>query len=947
MTEAVNPPPTVLPATPVPDSLPKPLNLEAELTKQQRKLSKDRAKGTLLNRSLELKNTVRMSFSLELNKLDTLETRETALRAVKVLLEGNRNREALKLFVTALATPKTQSAKGRCAELKVVQMLLRVFGDLLIEGAGAGLSRIYGVLLAYFSDRSREVQEAVANCLCVLYNCALPLGPSKSLQLLLEPLTLVLTSGTELSAQQTASVALRTWICSLPQDQTALIIDAAKRITGLFLKLRPGYPDLISTLGYLVQHFGMDFILPDLLQVVKKLLAYFGLTSQSGYFGAKEACKLLAQIVKRLNSAVACLGELKEEVIERLKEAKTHKVAEVQREAALAYSLWTGKPTFPPSRPVLTRLRTTRDALKRGKTAEASPPVEDQWGVYRPKYLTRGSGRYVPQLGYGRLDLSKAIQARPSLRDFFRKKGKSETGRIEIYAKSPTEASRIVPRRGYGEGPGEIDGLGEGDRGEEPAILLGEEQVIDTEGAKDQEDEEKVEENEEKIAENMDKSSENEAKTPENEENPSGNEEKASENEEEASSFQPFQVEAPVQSTETANPRLLSRFKGSEKKPEAEKPIESLPEAEIPSNKPDSGQSSSRLKKAVAKSSILRKLTANSGKIASKPTESPESQEVLEASPVVSPKSSSSALFGALGKSVLGRLNSIRTPKDLISPKESGQASPGTLTEELTSSAVDFPVKASNLTSVSVAKSEEMYETEGENEEMAGSLVEWMDKVVTQTVDRMEEQFLCMETALKGMEMRVGRLEGKTAYELHKCRARNAATPRYKSHIHPPQPPTPILAHTTTQTRATVRSHSTQTPPLPPSQQPSDPLTHSWSLTLSDLRNQHIQRAYRRVLRTGDDLYLIRLMVTTGVVLGELEEMTVGTVMTRVGQVLTQAYVAGVRLDWVAESVQTGLFFEMGPEEQQNTLKTIEVASTEDSEDGLKARNLYDYLTSN
>ena len=240
-----------------------------------------------------------------------------------------------------------------------------------------------------------------------------------------------------------------------------------------------------------------------------------------------------------------------------------------------------------------------------------------------------------------------------------------------------------------------------------------------------------------------------------------------------------------------------------------------------------------------------------------------------------------------------------------------------------------------------------MSETEGESEEVATEVVEWLDTVMTRTVEQMDGQFRCMQEALGKMEMRVGKLEGETGYWLHRYRARNRAPPRYRSHIHPPQAPKSTLTHTTTQTHPNTRCHSTQTPPTPPSQKPLvDPLTRTWSLTLSDLRNKQIQRGYRRVLRTGDDLYLIRLMVTTGTVLGELEEMTVGTLMERVGRLLSQSYVAGVRFDWVAESVQTGLFFEMSPEEQQNTLKGIEAAGVEDTEDGLKARNLYEYLTS-
>lgn len=937
MTEAVDPVPLVLPDSAVPNPLPQPLNLEAELTKQQRKLNKDRAKSTLLNRSLELKNTVRMSFSLELNKLDMLETRETALRAIKTLFEGNRNREALKLFLTALATPKTQSAKGRCAELKVVQMLLKVFGEMLIEAAGAGLNRIYGVLLGYFSDRSREVQEAVADCLCVLYNCALPLGPGKSLQFLLEPLTLVLTSGTEISAQQTASVTLRTWLCSLPRDQTSLITDAAKRITALFLKLRPGYPDLISTLGYLVQYFGVEFLLPDLLMVVKRLLAYFGLmTSQSGYFGEKEACKLLGQIVKRLDSAVSCLGELKQEVIERLREAKSHKVADVQREAAIAYTLWTGGHSSLSPRPPLTRLRTVRDAIKRGKTEEASPPPEDQWGVYRSKFLTRGSGRYVPQLGYGRLDLSKALKSRPSIRDFIRSKGKSATGKIEIYTKSPTEASRIVPRRGFGEAPEEPN-----IEAEEPSGAQAEE-LIDSQALPQAED----------TISGAGEGMEDEAKE----------EEKQLEEGEEVASFQPFQVEAPGQSTETANPRLWNRLKGAEKKPEPEAVIEPLPDPEAPpSEKPSSGQSSSRLKKAVAKSSILRKFATSKHSEAapgSNTAETPESQATIPEVPQpASSKSNSSALFGLLGKSILGKLNSSRSPKELGSPKDSGKESlgsaSGTLAEELAaSSGLESSPKASIRTPEAIEEQHESEELDASGVDESGQyteeVVEWISTLMTRSIDQMNEQFQQMEKSIQGMETRISKLEGETAYQLHRYRARNAAQPRYKSHIHPPQSSPPTLTHTTTQTRPFTRSHSSQTAPIPPAKKPAiDPLTKTWTQSLSDLRNKQTQRAYRRVLRTGDDLYLIRLMVTTGAVVRELNEGTVGTVLERMSQLLSQSFVAGVMLDWVAESVQTGLFFEASKEEQHGLLAIIEAAAIEDTEDGLKARGVYDYLTSN
>ena len=935
MTETVEQLPEVTePAT-------KAVDLEAELGKQQRKIKKEQDKGAILNRSLELKNTVRMAFSQEMNKLDTLETRETALRAIKTLFDGNRNKEALKLFLMILATPKTQTAKGRCAELKVVRLLLKLFAEMLLAGTGGGLNRVYTILLSFFSDRSREVQESVAACLCDLYTCSLPLGPGKSTKFIIEPLSLVLMSGGG-AAQQTAAVALRTWICSLPVEQTAILNDAAKKVVELFLKLKPGYPDLISALGYLVQHFGMNQLLPDLLILVKKTLEYFGQGSQSGHFGEKEACKLLGEIHRRLGSAVTGLGDLKREVIARLKDAKTHKVAEVQREAAAAYMLWTGGHAASPARPALTRLRTVRDAIKREKTKEPSPPPDDQWGVYRPKYLTRGSGRYVPPLGYGRLDLTKALKSRPSIRDFIKSKGKSATGKIEILVKSPTEASRIVPRNGFDEGQSEMSM-------EDPETVQLEEEVKSVPQAEDV----KVVEN---ASEDLKQSIEKEGK--ESEESEEGKEEEEKIGTEEPATdtgFQPFEVEAPVQATETANPgRQWNRMKTTAKKTEPEIPVEPPPDPEAPpSERHSSGQSSSKFRKAVGRSSLLRKLGLAGQERAARNSSGPETAEVQTPTVEVSasPKFNSLMLFGALGKSVLGKLNSSKSVQELISPPssavESQLSAPTALLEELVMSPIhQLSRKATLRSPTAVAEQEESQEiSEGEEDRETAEIVVWLDKVMAGAIDQMDVQFQRMSEVLSEMDERLSRLEGETAYQLQRYRARNAAPPKYKSRIHPPQLSPATMTHTTTQTHPFTRDNLTQTIPIKPSKKPAiDSLTLTWIRAQANLRNP--QQVYRRVLRTGDDLYLIRLLMTTGVVLGQLNLMTVGTLFDRLSGLISQSYVKGVMMDWIEGSAQTGLFYEMGREEQQSMLQMIETVGLEETEDGLKARSLYEYLTS-
>lgn len=251
-----------------------------------------------------------------------------------------------------------------------------------------------------------------------------------------------------------------------------------------------------------------------------------------------------------------------------------------------------------------------------------------------------------------------------------------------------------------------------------------------------------------------------------------------------------------------------------------------------------------------------------------------------------------------------------------------------------------------------------------------------------------------MDRRLEGAREKVEDLEeGKEEEERDVERRLSDAK---RSFIHPP---TTTVAHTQTVANAEVqasdlpsRSAPAQKRPTPPSRTPSDQSQHSkypslpsqtpilrepepshtkdfetqtpadhsedlqeeiidqltsvWLETLELLKTGNIKAAYRKILETGDDIYLLRLIHKTGVCLKDLDVTTGLTVIRRLGQIMHSNFLESLGLQWIEETVQKGVFYQLPSDVQRGLTQALYSISALPTDEGVAAAQLYSYLNS-
>lgn len=86
-------------------------------------------------------------------------------------------------------------------------------------------------------------------------------------------------------------------------------------------------------------------------------------------------------------------------------------------------------------------------------------------------------------------------------------------------------------------------------------------------------------------------------------------------------------------------------------------------------------------------------------------------------------------------------------------------------------------------------------------------------------------------------------------------------------------------------------------------------LTQMWRRVLAYVKAGNFEDAYRLVLREGDDLYLLRLIVTTRAqVVMDLDTNTTKQVLSRLNKIVRGGVFELQVIDWLEESRKCGLF---------------------------------------
>ena len=433
----------------------------------------------------ELMQELQKKFQNSLTRLALTETRERALEEAKCLIERNNSAEALKIYIGSLSEHmRSKSHSARELEVFLLGYLSQVYKERLIEESVPlrQLVRIAEIIQTYFKDLNKKVQEAAAEALCSLYKHSLPkVSQQIVFSFMFEPLNSILTSGIDVQAQHSACITIFKWAELLVQEKDRIsLLTLYNRTLTLFLKLRAEFLELISALGLMIEKCGFQPVIDSLHLLLNKLLMYLKHPSSTSQLLKLESCKLLGFIGKHLSSTGFLeLDRVPAETLTALRELRTEKMPLLQSMARDTLKIWEKYQVFLTTShdlsaqnanykennisayfnkaikknqdPVM-HFRVIKNLIEinkeKSKTVEI-PESEDSsnWGLKNKGFLKRGTGNYSVVTAQGLINIEKALEKRPSVKEFLQKKPYQANRRsVEILYKENSEVN-IYDRR--------------------------------------------------------------------------------------------------------------------------------------------------------------------------------------------------------------------------------------------------------------------------------------------------------------------------------------------------------------------------------------------------------------------------------------------------------------------------------------------------------------------
>lgn len=366
---------------------------------------------------------LRQKFQNALNKLNSIDTRQVALKEAKDLIKSQTSLEGLKVYIGSLTElRKSKDASARELEVSLIGYLAEVYKENLIEEGNSLrlLVRLAEVIQSYFRDLNRNVHKAAAVALCDLYQYSLPKSSQQVVfSFMYDPLHSILTTGIDVQVQQAAALTLLVWIqhLSTENDQGNLILVYPK-VISLFLKLRAEFADFLNAIGLLTEVCGFQLLIEQIGGFLNKVVFYLKHSSANSYPLKTAASQLLVHVGRHLIDIGYKIDPFPSEILTALRELRGEKVPNLQNKVREALKVWeifratlleqpveispNPKPIkrIEPEnhfRSIRTLLKMKKEKLK-GKEEKKSP--ESVWGLPKNGYLKKNSGNYV-SLGGG------------------------------------------------------------------------------------------------------------------------------------------------------------------------------------------------------------------------------------------------------------------------------------------------------------------------------------------------------------------------------------------------------------------------------------------------------------------------------------------------------------------------------------------------------------------
>lgn len=121
-----------------------------------------------------------------------------------------------------------------------------------------------------------------------------------------------------------------------------------------------------------------------------------------------------------------------------------------------------------------------------------------------------------------------------------------------------------------------------------------------------------------------------------------------------------------------------------------------------------------------------------------------------------------------------------------------------------------------------------------------------------------------------------------------------------------------------------------------------DSLTQTWINALKELSLGNIDQAYSLVLESGDDIYLLRLMLKTGTCLGYLSQNNSLMIMKKLSMILNSFFMENLGMMWFTEHISA--FKELGKEEKVGIMECLNRLCFIECQEATKAQQILSYL---
>ena len=164
----------------------------------------------------------------------------------------------------------------------------------------------------------------------------------------------------------------------------------------------------------------------------------------------------------------------------------------------------------------------------------------------------------------------------------------------------------------------------------------------------------------------------------------------------------------------------------------------------------------------------------------------------------------------------------------------------------------------------------------------------------------------------------------------------NSEEPK-RSYIYPPQS---LINTEQTMRISNIPKAVDITKNIPTEQLPN--ATAYWIEATKKVQLGNIEEGYKSVLASEDDLYLLRIMMSTGPV--SLSDNTTETVLTKANEIVRSNCIPKLMLNWIKEAMNNGSFYTFKKQLQNELLDTIYELSKSNSNLGSEAKELYEKI---